>query len=397
MKLAPSFFILFIALIWGCDAQKPLNNTGSAQTQPAAQPATPPKPKSYTKEAKLVAVGDLLLHPSVVRSGYNAQQKTYNYDHFFKEVKPIIATGDWAIANLETPVAGPEFGFSGFPLFNVPAEIVDAAKKAGFNVLTTANNHALDKGEKGLINTLKNVRSRGVAVVGTAASASEASELLIIKKQDISMAILAYTYGTNGIPIPAGKNYLVSLINEEKILKDIARARKQGADIVTVCLHFGEEYQRQPNEQQKQLVRRLIQSGADIILGNHPHVVQPYQIFKVRGTDGKLRTRVAIYSLGNFIANQYGKYRNLGVIFSVKVRKRFPEKTLEIVQVEAMPTWVHKYRSNNRMTFRVLPLEPIVNRANDPLLPKSEYPALKNQLIEMNNHLKSMKVEQEGS
>lgn len=330
------------------------------------------------------------MHLALTRSGYNPQNKTYNFDHFFKEVKPIITKGDWAIANLETPVAGPEFGYSEFPIFNAPAQIVDAAKKTGFNILTTANNHALDKGERGVINTIKNVRSRKVALVGTATSAKEAEKILILNKNNISMAILAYTFSTNGIPIPQGKNYLISLIDEKKIVKDIARARKQGAEIVTICLHFGDEYQRQPNAKQKQLVQRLIAAGADIILGNHPHVVQPYQIFKVRGKDGKLRTRVAIYSLGNFIAYQLGNYKDIGVIFSVKLRKRFPEKTVEITQVEAIPTYTQNYRLNNKLTFRVLPIETVVNRQKDPLIPASKYPVLKQQLFEMKRHLKSL-------
>jgi len=216
----------------------------------------------------------------------------------------------------------------------------------------------------------------------------------MLKKKDINMAILAYTYGTNGIPIPQGKNYLVSLINESKIISDIAKARKQGADLVTLCLHFGNEYERQPDEAQKQMVKRLINAGADIILGSHPHVVQPYQIFRIKGKDGKLKNRVVIYSMGNFIGNQNGKYRNLGVIFAMKVRQRFPEKTVEITNVEAIPTWIHKYNLNGKLNFRVLPRSAALNRQNDPLLPNSLRPELKSQLGEMNSHLKSLGVYQ---
>jgi poly-gamma-glutamate capsule biosynthesis protein CapA/YwtB (metallophosphatase superfamily) len=390
MKFTPPFLIIFILFISGCNFSKHPQSTALSNAIKSTQPGLTPQPKSYTKEAKLIAVGDILMHLALTRSGYNPQKKTYNFDHFFKEVKPIITKGDWAIANLETPVAGPEFGYSEFPLFNAPAQIVDAAKKTGFNILTTANNHALDKGEKGIINTIKNVRSRQIALVGTATSAKEAEKILIVNKNNISMAILAYTYGTNGIPIPQDKNYLISLIDENKIIKDIARARKQGAEVVTICLHFGDEYQRQPNARQKQLVQRLIKAGADIILGNHPHVVQPYQIFKVRGKDGKIRTRVAIYSLGNFIAYQLGNYKDIGVIFSVKIRKRFPEKTVEITQVEAIPTYTQNYRLNNKLNFRVLPIEAVVNRQKDPLIPASKYPVLKRQLVEMKRHLKSL-------
>lgn len=395
MKFPPPLLIVVVLLISGCNLKGNMDGTASTGMGKLAQSSMLGEPKSYTKEARLIAVGDILMHMALTRSGYNPQKKTYTFNHFFKEVTDITSSGDWAIANLETPVAGPELGYSEYPLFNAPAQIVDAAKNAGFNVLTTANNHALDKGEKGVLNTIKNIRSRGVASVGTAASAKDAEQLLLVSKNNISMAILSYTYGTNGIPIPRGKNYLVSLIDERKIVSDIAKARKQGADVVTICLHFGEEYQRQPNAKQKQLTKSLIEAGADIILGSHPHVVQPYEIFKLKGKDGKPRTGVAIYSMGNFIAYQVGKYKDLGVIFEVNIRKRFPEGTIEITEVEATPTWTHIYRRNNKLNFRVLPIEAIVTSKNDPLLPATQYPVLEKQLREMKSHLESLTIPQE--
>ncbi|MFB2922881.1 CapA family protein [Aerosakkonema funiforme] len=385
-----SLLIIFVLLISGCSQIGNTNKKAIEQSKPSSNSQVEPKSSAYTKEAKLIAVGDILMHLALTRSGYNPQTKTYNFDNFFKEVKPIISTGDWAIANLEVPVAGPEFGYSEFPIFNAPAEIVDAAKKAGFNVLTNANNHALDKGEKGIINTIKNIQKRGIPSTGTATSPQSASKILFVRKNDISMAIMAYTYGTNGIPIPKGKNYLISLLDEKKIVKDIARARKEGADVVTLCLHFGNEYQRQPTLAQKQLVKRLVEAGADIILGSHPHVVQPYQIFNLRRKDGKPRTAVAIYSMGNFIAYQVGNYKDLGVIFSVNIRKRFPEKTIEISNVEAMTTWTQNYRLNNKLNFRVVPIAAVVKTKKDPLIPTTYYPVLQKQLVQMNNHLKSL-------
>jgi hypothetical protein len=164
--------MIFILLISGCDQQINLNSSAAEL-----------KESESDTEARLIAVGDILMHMSVIRSGYNPKKKVYNFKNIFKQVKPIISTGDWAIANLETTVAGSKLGYSGYPLFNAPAQIVDTAKWAGFNVLTTANNHTLDKGEKGLINTIKNIRARGVVPVGTATSPQEASKILIIKKK----------------------------------------------------------------------------------------------------------------------------------------------------------------------------------------------------------------------
>ncbi len=393
MKIRPILSVIAALLMASCNIQKPENNTQRTESQPPIA-AVPVKPKPEIKEAKLIAVGDIMMHSTQTRSGYDAKRQTYNFDSFFTPVKNILSQGDWVIGNLETPLAGEDVGgYTGYPLFNAPAALADAAKKAGFNILTTANNHALDRGEKGVIRTITNLGDRKIASTGTATSAIEASKPLISTKNNISLAILAYTYGTNGIPIPKGKDYLVSLIEEKKIIKDIAKARKQGADIVTISLHFGDEYQRQPNPQQKQLVENLLKAGADIILGSHPHVVQPYKIFKFPGKNGKTRKAVAIYSMGNFISGQTQPYTDLGVIFQVTIRKKFPEKTTEITVIKALPTLVHRYTVNNQLKYRVLPLEQTVTQKKDSFLASSQYPVLEAQLQKMKKHLDSLNVQ----
>ena len=377
--------------IAGCNIQTPKTNTQPTESRSPIATPVPLKPKSEIKEATLIAVGDIMMHSTQTRSGYDAKKKTYNFDSFFAPVKSILSTGDWVTGNLETPLAGEDAGgYTGYPLFNAPAQLADAAKKAGFNILTTANNHALDRGEKGVIRTIANLSDRQIAYTGTAESKAAGDRTLISTKNNISLAMLAYTYGTNGIPIPKGKDYLVSLIDEKKIVKDIAKARKQGADIIAISLHFGDEYQRQPNTQQKQLVENLLKAGADIILGSHPHVVQPYKIFKFPGKNGKTRKAVAIYSMGNFISGQNKNYTDLGVILQVNIRKTFPEKTTEITSIKTIPTWVHRYTLNNKTNYRVLPLETTVSQKKDALLATSQYPVLSKYLQDMNNHLNSL-------
>ncbi len=380
-----------LILMGGCS-----RNSSSTQNPLKDQEAVAevtPSPTPYTTEAELVAVGDIMMHGAQIKSGYNPKTKTYNYDNFFTEVQEILSSGDWVIGNLETPLAGPDRGYTGYPLFNAPDTLADEIKKAGFNILTTANNHSLDRGEKGVLKTLENVKKRGLIPVGTAANSQEAESLVMVEKNKISMAILAYTYGTNGIPIPKGKDYLVNLINADQIKQDIAKARQLGADVVTVALHFGTEYQRQPNGEQKALVKTLVNAGADIILGSHPHVVQPYQIFEQTGEQGNPKKAVVIYSMGNFISNQRGDYKDLGVIFKVNVRKQFPDETIELTEVEALPTWVHRYSKNGTYQFRVLPLEQVVKTKKDPLLSPSDYRMLEADLNKMNRHLKSLEVE----
>ena len=397
MKIRPMLSVIAALLMASCNIQKPENNTQRTESQPPIAATVPIKPKSEIKEATLIAVGDIMMHSTQTRSGYDAKRQTYNFDSFFAPVKNILSKGDWVIGNLETPLAGEDAGgYTGYPLFNAPAQLADAAKKAGFNILTTANNHALDRGEKGVIRTIANLGDRKIASTGTATSATEASKPLISIKNNISLAILAYTFSTNGIPIPKGKDYLVSLINENKIVKDIAKARKQGADIIAISLHFGDEYQRQPNPQQTQLVDNLLKAGADIILGSHPHVVQPYKIFKFPGKNGKTRKAVVIYSMGNFISGQTQDYTDLGVIFQVTIRKKFPEKTTEITGIKALPTLVHRYTLNNQLKYRVLPLEQTVTQKKDSFLATSQYPVLEAQLQKMNKHLDSLNIQQKS-
>lgn len=386
-KLIPLISGSLLLLAMGCDILPSLR----------VQPINPEKlsvltkpPKPYTQSALLIAVGDIMMHGPQIRSGYNPSTKTHNYDSFFKEVSQILKTGDWVIGNLETTLAGPETGYTGYPLFNAPDTLADAIKNAGFNILTTANNHSLDRREAGLLKTLENVRSRDLVPVGTAASQEEADKITVIEKNDISMAFFAYTYGTNGIPIPRGKDYLVNLIDEAKIIQDIQKARESGVDIVTVALHFGAEYQRQPNAEQKRLVASLVNGGADIILGSHPHVVQPYEIFEITEEDGTTRQAVAIYSMGNFISNQRGGYKDVGVIFKVRVNKRFPDETIEVAEVMALPTWVHRYSVSGKLNYRILPLESLLNTKDDPLLSSRDYPQLARYLDETNRHLKSL-------
>ena len=391
MNFSQTLSVIAAFLMASCNIQPQKINQQINTQRTESQAAVPIKPKPEIKEAKLIAVGDIMMHSTQTRSGYDAKSQTYNFDSFFTPVKNILSQGDWVIGNLETPLAGEDAGgYTGYPLFNAPAQLLDAAKKAGFNILTTANNHALDRGEKGVIRTIANLSDRQIASTGTAGSAAEGDRPLISTKNNISLAILAYTYGTNGIPIPKGKDYLVSLIDEKKIVKDIAKARKKGADIIAISLHFGEEYQRQPNTQQKQLVENLLKAGADIILGSHPHVVQPYKIFNLPGKNGKTRKAVAIYSMGNFISGQTKDYTDLGVIFQVNIRKKFPEKTTEITEIKAIPTWVHRYPLNNQLKYRILPLQQIVTQKKDSLLATSQYPVLEESLQKMNKHLNSL-------
>lgn len=344
----------------------------------------------YSTEVKLLAVGDIMMHDWQITAGYNAKTKTYNYDHFFAAVKDVFSEGDWVIGNLETTISGADLKYTGYPMFNAPAEILDTLKDIGFNVLTHANNHTLDRHEKGVVRTRDALEERGIFTHGTARSPEESEEILILEKNDIRIALMAYTYGTNGIPIPEGKDYLVNLIDEEKIIQDISKAKEQGADVVAISLHFGLEYQLQPNKDQITLAHNLIAAGADIILGSHPHVVQPYDIVQVQDENGEMRTGVIIYSMGNFISAQVGEERNLGLIFGLTIRKHFPEGKIEITDLKNIPTWVQRYKSEGITQFRVVPLAKSLEEQDDILLSASDYKNMQRYLDRINQHVESI-------
>lgn len=356
---------------------------------PSPEPTAPPEP--VFADAVWMAVGDIMMHTPQLPGAFDKKTNRYNFKPFFAEVKPILEQGDWVIANLETPIAGVEYGYTGYPTFNAPTELGEAIKDAGFNLITNANNHSLDKGESGVLRTLENLKKLGLPSKGTAASQEEADQAVLSEKNGIVMGLLAYTYGTNGIPIPEGKPYLVSLIDEEKIKADIIRLREAGADFITVSLHFGTEYQIIPNEEQKRLARSLVAAGADIIAGSHPHVVQPYEVLETTDENGHVKKGLIIYSMGNFISNQRGESKEYGVIFKVNVRKNMTEGTVTITDVESIPTWVHRYKPDRSFRYRILPIEETLAASNDTLLTQADYEVLQKNYDMLRNRLDSMK------
>jgi poly-gamma-glutamate capsule biosynthesis protein CapA/YwtB (metallophosphatase superfamily) len=333
----------------------------------------------------IMAVGDIMMHSPQISAGFTSAG--YNFNSFFEEVKPIFREADVVIGNLETTMSGPDVGYSGYPLFNSPDELADALKDAGFTVIITANNHSLDRREKGLVRTLEQLDRVDLKYTGTFRTEEDRNQILLIEKNDISIAILAYTYGTNGIPIPDGKEYLVNLIDRSKIEKDIQQAKTIGADIVAVSIHFGYEYHSEPNQEQKELVNQLFEWGADLILGSHPHVLQPFEERQWINKEGEYKQGVAIYSLGNFISNQRKKPRDMGGILSIDIKKT--GEYVEIEETEFNPTWVHRYWNVNRSEYRILPLGELLEARDYPYLNEGDYQQLEERYHKTLNHVHS--------
>ncbi|MGN7470060.1 CapA family protein [Brevibacillus sp. SAFN-007a] len=348
------------------------------QHVPPADPAPSPTPKDETADTKnvrtpapspeeapsrfpeqrlsLLAVGDIMVHQEQLDAVWNPMDKTYDFKPFFPYVTPLFQEADWVIGNLETTMSGSQARYSGYPRFNSPESLAQALKEAGFTAVTTANNHAMDRKEQGVLQTIRHLDQAGILHTGTFASAEERNEPLLLSKNGITLALLSYTYGTNGIPIPPEKPYLVNLISPERMKRDIARAKEKGADLIAVALHFGVEYQRMPNAEQIRVAEQCLTYGADLILGAHPHVVQPYEWKTVKREDGTAHTGLIAYSLGNFISAQRWDYKDVGAILKLTLHKdEFGKASIE--QAELIPTYVHFFRKNNKRHYVIYPVE----------------------------------------
>jgi len=307
-------------------------------------------PKNFTETITVGAIGDILIHDWV----YNdAKTKTgYDFTPMFQDVKPLLQAPDLLLANQETILGGPEIGISSYPLFNSPQEVGNALVDAGVDIVSTANNHSLDKGEKGLIASLDYMEKINLPHVGTYRNMQEQQTLQIITKNSFKIAYLSYTYGTNGIPIPKGKNYLVNLIDKIAMQDEIHRA-KQIADVVVMSIHWGNEYQRYPVAEQKELAQFLINEGVDIIFGHHPHVLQPMEWIET--DDG--RKSLVVYSLGNFLSGQNKDYKDIGGIATIDVTKTVDSNGIKINlnNPNFHSTFVSKV--NWTKNYRIVPLQ----------------------------------------
>ncbi|MBY0088573.1 CapA family protein [Brevibacillus brevis] len=349
------------------------------QTAPNHQETQPPTLPSRFPEQRisLLAVGDIMMHQEQLDAVWDPATKSYDFKRFFPNVIPMFREADWVIGNLETTMSGSEAKYSGYPMFNSPESLAHALKEIGFTAVTTANNHSMDRKEQGVLQTIKYLDEAGLPHTGTFANPEDRDEPLLLTKDGFTLALLSYTYGTNGIAIPEGKPYLINLISPGLMKKDIARAREKGADLVAVALHFGNEYQRMPSPEQIKTAEQALTFGADIILGAHPHVVQPYEWKTVTLEDGSQHKGLITYSLGNFISAQRWDYKDVGAILKLVLYKNESGEA-SIESAEMIPTYVHFYRKNNKRNYVIYP----VSETLEKLKQGQKYPTLTKEAIQ---------------
>ncbi len=367
-------FILFAWLYWdGSLIPSPPEDESENEGIPAEtrqeMPASPAEPSF--RRATVAAVGDIMVHKTQYLRAYDPQTGSFDFGPSFEVIAPLLQEADLIVGNLETTFGGEKRGFSAYPRFNSPDEVVRALREAGFDLLCTANNHCLDTGEQGLYRTIEIVEGAGMKHFGTARSPQERDSLLTVEVKGIRLCFLAYTYGTNGLPIPEGREYIVNLLAEGRMEADIAAARRSGADLIILYLHWGEEYHPEPSEEQKRLARVAAQAGADIILGCHPHVVQPMEYIEVSkngsgfgsfsgddGGDGEDKRVFVAYSLGNFLSNQHRVAGSIstdevefGLILYLHLEKDMSSGRTSLRGIDYKLTWVHREDRHRILPF----------------------------------------------
>lgn len=327
------------------------------------------------------SAGDVLLH-TPLNAAAKQSDGTYNFDNIFTYSSSLISSCDYFVANLETTLGGAEKGYTGYPCFNSPDAIVSSLKKSGVDCLLTANNHTYDTGASGVTRTVSVIENAGLENVGTRKDETQQT-YLVEEIGGIKFGIACFTYETatssapkalNGINVSSSAAGLINSFNYGKLDEfysvlntQLSEMKSKGADVTVVYLHWGNEYQTYASENQKKIAQTLCDMGVDLIVGGHPHVVQPVDL--ITSTDGKHKT-VCVYSVGNMVSNQRRTLMNLksghtedGLIF-LATFSRYSDGTVTFDGVESVPTWVHLYTSSGKKVYSVVPLSENLNASS---------------------------------
>lgn len=306
------------------------------------------KPSEYTMS--LLFIGDIMGHKGQIVAAYDKKNKSYNYDTTFNKVAPIIKDYDFALANLEVTLAGPPY--SGYPSFSSPVSLAEAAKKAGIDICFTANNHACDKGSKGIKKTIKALDDLNITHTGTFSKVTDrnASNLIVLEKDTIRVGLLNYTEHTNWVPTPKGM--FVNRLDMKKVIDDINKTSSKKLDKLILMVHWGAEYKHLPQKRHKALAEKLFKAGADIIIGSHPHVLQPMYYSKESNTT---KEKLIYYSLGNFVSDQRRRYTNGGGLAGLVLSKKEGKTVIKKQGYHLI--WVNKHKNKGRNIYEVLPVK----------------------------------------
>lgn len=298
---------------------------------------------------QLSVIGDIMCHNTQYNDAY--ENGLYNFNYVFDDIREELSQADYTVGNLETTFAGSSKGYSSYPEFNTPESLALAIKDAGIDLVSTANNHSLDTRYYGIESTIDYLDQAGLVHTGTYKSKEAQDTTTIADIKGLKVAFLSFTYGTNGIPVPEGKEYCINLIDDDFIVDRLNLAKEQEPDIICVFMHWGEEYQTTPNQEQIRLANLLFENGANVILGSHPHVLQKMEKVEL-GTEEEPKEGFVIYSLGNFVSGQVKENTKDSIILNLTLTKK---GTGEVTIDSAKYIPIYTYRSGAGIRqFKVL-------------------------------------------
>jgi poly-gamma-glutamate capsule biosynthesis protein CapA/YwtB (metallophosphatase superfamily) len=353
-------------LLSGKDKENSIENVGEVISEVEEE-------KENINTIEIAATGDILIHKEILETQYDSESDSYDFKNTLQYVKEYLSNADLTISNLEGTLSGIEnYGFSGYPSFNAPDELADAMKWAGIDVVNNMNNHSLDRDVKGFYRTRETLEDRGFDIIGT--RASEDDDRYIIKDVNgIKIGIISYSYtmtaeggvrGLNGIPISSEVYPLMNTFREDSLEEDFQNMREEidkmksdGAEVIIFYMHWGDEYELEPNETQIEIAQFLANNGVDVVFATHPHSLQPIDVIK---SDDGLHETSVIYSMGNFLSSQRTErienpYTEDGVIVFVKINKNEDTGEIKVEYPTYLPTWVNWYGKDDKLFYEVVP------------------------------------------
>lgn len=356
--------------------------TGTAKPEHSKYDNSPFIVNDSFERFTIVAAGDAMAHQAQITSTWDTECKCYDFTNVFKYINPIFKNSDLAFVNYETTNAGPPY--KGYPKFSAPDTMAWFLKNAGFNFFVNANNHTNDLGLKGVIGTLNVFDRYQIRHTGVFRDSADRKKNYpyILHEKGFKFAILNYTYGTNGMPTI--KPTVVNTIDTNKMKSDLKMATDSTPDAVIVLMHWGTEYKREPGPDQKQTAAFLFRNGADVIIGSHPHVVQPIEFYNFT-YNGKPKTGLVFWSLGNFVSNQRRRYTNGGLFVRFDIARNIYTDKIKIDNVYYIPVWV--YKQQTPVKFYALPVSLFEKDSLTFHLPDSDKIAFKTFINDTRTHL----------
>jgi poly-gamma-glutamate synthesis protein (capsule biosynthesis protein) len=344
--------------------------------------------KDSLTRLNLLFVGDIMGHGPQIRSAEIVKDKNYDYLPCFKYIRPIIEQADLAIGNLELTLPGKP-PYQGYPQFRSPDELAYALRISGFDMMVTSNNHSNDAGKLGVVNTISTLKDYGFYQTGTFKN-NEEKELfypLIVYKNGFKLAFLNYTYGTNGLSTKTPT--VVNLIDTTLIKRDLKLAQQLNPDVIIVVMHWGQEYKLVENSIQRKLSKNIFAWGADLIVGSHPHVVQPIRQDSVLQKDSTFKKVVVAYSLGNFISNQTKANTDGGIMFETELVKNLKTGKVTLGENHFIPIWRYIYKDSKRKsTYHIVPISAFEKDKTNLLeMTEKDKKAMKSFATKTRNHL----------